>query len=483
VGAVSPGGPASATTPAADTLTGEGGTFAENIIDKLLVDGNSQLAGLTGSYTNVNVDTGRSDFASGQADFAVSEFPLTSDEQSTASAQQRSFAYVPFAASPVAIAGFVECSNDATFKPTTVCPGIQLTLEQLAKLFTQQIAWNAPGLSTQSIAPISNNDDDVTRLVMADPSASTYQLIAAFDSDPNAKSAWDAYINGLPGGLSDQPAEVWPTHQGVSDADTGVLDAIEPLNSSSVPYPPSAWTYGSLAPVPGDWLGAPWNLQANGMTFPIENGAGAYVAPTEAAAAASLADATMDPKTNLVTFTNSTTDKAAYPIMVMSYLIVPTSGLSSTKATALSNFINFVLGSTGQSDIEALGAAPVTGAMQQAGEAVAKEVASQSSQSGSSGTTPAVSSSGGTSTSSSGGTGTSGSSGSSSSASGGSGSSGSSDTSDTSGSSGGSLAYTGAAPMPALIAGGVLAVLGAAMRRRMRRRIGRRLLPLEAEVQ
>jgi len=62
----------------------------------------------------------------------------------------------------------------------------------------------------------------------------------------------------------------------------------------------------------------------------------------------------------------------------MSYLIVPTSGLSQAKATALAAFIRFVLGSQGQADVEALGAAPVTPAMVAAGLQVAGTVATQS---------------------------------------------------------------------------------------------------------
>ena len=104
------------------------------------------------------------------------------------------------------------------------------------------------------------------------------------------------------------------------------------------------------------------------------------MAPTLAGESAALNDATIDPTTNLVTFpANGGSDPAAYPIMVMSYLVVPTSGLSAAKAAALSQFLQFVFSSAGVSDITGLGAAPPTPAMTKIGDAVAAEVAAEAS--------------------------------------------------------------------------------------------------------
>ncbi len=138
---------------------------------------------------------------------------------------------------------------------------------------------------------------------------------------------------------------------------------------------------GAIMPVASVWtgdpLGVPWNLP----TAAVQNAQGAYVAPSTAAAAAAEADATLastsDPTTNnLVTFMPSTTDAAAYnnDLMLESYLVVPTNGLSSDKALALGQLIRFVLGSEGQKDISALGAAPATTAMVTAGLQVAQQL-------------------------------------------------------------------------------------------------------------
>ena len=92
----------------AGTLVGEGGDAMTPVMLSLLNDDSSQLAPDTASYTNVNLDQAISDFVgtgpgSFAADFAVSERPLTAAETATATTDGRSYAYVPFAATPVAL--------------------------------------------------------------------------------------------------------------------------------------------------------------------------------------------------------------------------------------------------------------------------------------------------------------------------------------------------------------------------------------------
>ena len=87
------------------TLVGEGGSFLTPVTDVLLKADTSGLAPLNPSYTDANLDGAITDFVgdgpgSFDADFVVSERPLTSGEAATAKADGRTFAYVPFAATP-----------------------------------------------------------------------------------------------------------------------------------------------------------------------------------------------------------------------------------------------------------------------------------------------------------------------------------------------------------------------------------------------
>lgn len=378
-----------AASPPSDTLAGEGGSFAEPIINQLLIDDTSGLAPLSGSYFEANIDQGRDDFADGSADFAVSELPLTSAETTTAQSDGRKFVYVPFAASAVSIGAIVICSVQVPPATTTsaFCPDLQLTMEELAGLFTYQIGtWNNATLlptvsdGTGPVAPSTGTNAMPQNGI--DPSTQNLILSTAFENSTtvenstSAKTLWNAFVT-QEGGSADE-SELWPTGQGTQGGDAAVVQKLIPINETTrEPNDnPEDWGDGALAALPVDWLGPPESIP----TIAIQNAAGAFVLPTPAAETAALNDATMDSSTNIVTFpVNGGSDATAYPMMAMSYLVVPTSGLSATKATALAQFIKFVLGSKGQQDIESFGAVPPTSAMVQAGRTVADEVAAEGS--------------------------------------------------------------------------------------------------------
>jgi ABC-type phosphate transport system substrate-binding protein len=107
IGLVTKGGSAHGDTTGG-TLVGEGGDAMTPVMLSLLNDDASQLTPDTASYTNVNLNQAIADFVgtapgSFGADFAVSERKLTTAETAAATADGRSYAYVPFAASPVAL--------------------------------------------------------------------------------------------------------------------------------------------------------------------------------------------------------------------------------------------------------------------------------------------------------------------------------------------------------------------------------------------
>jgi ABC-type phosphate transport system substrate-binding protein len=450
------------------TLLAEGGSFELNLMNKLQQDSTSVVSPLAPGFFDANVDQARDDFASGEADYAVSEFPLTTAEAATAAQNHRSFAYVPFAASAVAIAAVIECSNSQTFTPSTLCENLQLTVPQLAKVFTFGVTqWNDPSLSQLSGGQPAQVDDaskDIEPINEVDPSASNYALASTFENDATAKPVWEAFLtqNKV---TSDTPSDIWPTGRGGTGGDFGLANSLVQVNESTgLPQSnPSLWGQGQVAPLPADWLGAPRDIYSSdptkNMTIAIQNAAGKYVLPTVAATTAAVNDASLDSTTNLVTFNSVAGDAAAYPIDVMSYLIVPTSGLSAAKATALAAFIKWVLGSVGQADVQSQGDAPVTTAMVQAGLKVADEVAAEASQTSSSTTTTTTSTTTPAVTTAATGSGGSTDGGS-------SGTGGGADTGTSS-----ALAYTGGLPLPVILAGVGFLIVGTPLRRTMRRRM------------
>jgi ABC-type phosphate transport system substrate-binding protein len=383
------------------TLSGEGGSFAEPMMNVLQQDPTAlaAIAPFAPSYFVPTVDVALQDFASGATDYAVSEFPLTADDAATAAKNGRTFAYVPFAASPVAIAAVVVCQESAQFTSSTLCANLKLTVPLLAQIFATVPPgyggspgidfWNNAALSalSPSLKGVASPSAAIIPQEDVNPAATSYALESLFLTDPAAKATWDAYLKLYTGSTDDAPSEFWPhTSSSTSGGDQALAQALIPVDETAKPPTvagPETWGQGAIAALPMDWTGAPRNIP----TVAIQNAAGDFVSPTVASMTAALGHATMDPKTNLVTFNANASDAAAYPIPVMSYLVVPTSGLGQATATALANFIKFVLGKTGQDEVAAQGAAPVTQAMVTAGLQVAAEVAAQSGSSGSTTTT------------------------------------------------------------------------------------------------
>ncbi len=219
---------------------------------------------------------------------------------------------------------------------------------------------------------------------------------------------------------------------------------------------------GDVFPVASVWTGAPQGTPWNIPTAAIQNAAGKFVPPSEAAAAASEADATMDPTTNLVTFAANASNTTAYNnyLMVESYLVVPTSGLTASKASKLAQYIRFIVGPVAESDETTLGAAPPTAAMVAADLKVATQLDDEAGTSASANATGASGTSTTTSSSTTTTVAASSTAAPASTASGTTGNTG----------AGATLASTGAANIvPLLAVGGALVGLGALGRRRMRR--------------
>jgi len=480
VGLAAPSSPAHAATPPADTVLGEGGGAMVPVMDKLLHDDGAALAPEFGSYTDVDNDAAIADFigtasSTFGADFAVTERKLTDAEAATAKANGRSFAYVPFAAAPVAVVTLVPndtYQGSATINSTQYCQHIPLTLTQLSDIFgfdaaSPLLSWgdariqcSTPGTSADAV-PIS-------LWANLDPTMENFQMMFYLDSTTASKATFLAGLqNAQTGGtaltVDPTPSEIWPySKPTIPGGDESLLGKVIAINSqtNAPSTQASLLALGAAVPVSADWTGAPLGVTWDLPTAAIQNAQGSFVFPSAPAAAASEAEATLaataDPTTNnLVTFNASATDAAAYnsSLMLQSYLVVPTNGLSAAKATALAQFIRFALGTTGQKDISSLEAAPATSAMVSAGLKVAQQlnVEAAADPAVSTTTTTTAGAAGATSNA----TGTSGSGG------GGSGSSGS------------ALAFTGSDPLPLAGLGVALLVLGEGARRLVRRRAAR----------
>jgi ABC-type phosphate transport system substrate-binding protein len=485
-------GLAGATSPPAGTVYGEGGSAVNPIMSKLLHDDSAGLAPDFGSYTNVDLDAAISDFvgtAPGTfgADFAVTERPLTTAESTQATADGRTFAYVPLAASPDALVALVPSNaygGGSTITYSQYCQHIPLTLTDLADIFgfdksDPLNSWGDARIQCSTTPGSTTVAEPITRWANLDPTMENYDLMNLLDSTTASQALFQAGLNAAQSGsygltTSTTPSELWPySKPSIPGGDEALLAKVIAINNTTnAPGTQAAQVQlGSITPVASDWTGSPLGEAWNLPTAAIQNDAGAYLYPSSTSAAASLADATLastsNPLTNnLVTFNASPTDTEAYNnyLMMESYLVVPTAGLSTDKATVLAQFIRFALGGIGQADITAMGAAPDTPAMVSAGLKVAQELDTEAATASdtdptSTTTTTAAGSSTTTTTLAAASIGTAGGSGVS--------------TSSDNATSADALAVTGSDPLPLVVVGLTLSAVGEAARRLNRRRRAR----------
>lgn len=503
VGVLGAGAPPAGAQTDPTALIGEGGSFLSPVTN-LLLNTDSGLAPLNPEFSDIDLDSAITDFVGSapgafDADFVVSERPLTSSEAATATANGRSFAYVPFAATPVAIAVFAICNPSSlssnTITSSTFCQNMPLTLALVGEIFSHGLTvpadtslttltgWTDSQL-TQANGTAIPDPSGMGLASTLSPSAENSTLMALIDSDPTAKADFDNALNNpanTPRTTSDTPNELWPfilKHSFVG-GDEGLLGK-ELTIEATTNAPGFLDSWGALGPIDGGahdafpvsavWTGAPEGTPWNVPTAAIQNAdtTKTFVGPTVAAAAAAETGSgiTLDPSANLVTFNPQPTNAAAYNnyLMAESYLVVPTTGLASDKAIKLAQFIRFVLGPTGQSEISVLGAAPATAAEVTAGLKVASELDAEASSTASSGSTSSSAQAGASGATTTTAPGTS---------SGQSGTSGdpSTDAASSDGTSAPALASTGADPFPIVLFGLTVFALAGIGRWRLRRRM------------
>jgi hypothetical protein len=171
-----------------------------------------------------------------------------------------------------------------------------------------------------------------------------YPLNGFLPMDPYLPvSSQDAPVYPLSTLASDMALNQQPGTQDVKDPTTGNYDSLPPQTDGDRDL---------------------WSIidESDAQRFLIpaaalENAAGKYVKPTNAAMAAAVKNMTKTSAGTLQT-NYTTTDPAAYPMTMVIYAVVPTGGISSAKAAAIAKFLDFVAGS-GQTTGTAPGELPV----------------------------------------------------------------------------------------------------------------------------
>jgi ABC-type phosphate transport system substrate-binding protein len=170
----------------------------------------------------------------------------------------------------------------------------------------------------------------------------------------------DAFTSCIPGG-SAQVASYGSRYQGQSGS-ANVSNYIAD-NSGSIGYTEVSFVTDAAR-------------AAKGMKAAlVRNAAGRYVAPTSAAASASIGGADIDAK-GFVTFNyKQTTNTAAYPITAVTYGLGKLA--KSSKNDVVRDFFTWVLETYSPANAEGLGYAPLSGEMKTKALALAKTISSK----------------------------------------------------------------------------------------------------------
>ena len=384
-------------------LQGEGESWPQPMLERLQNNSAPKIAPFAAGYIDVGDDQARTDVADGIADYASVGSPFSAAQLAAAKHHGRSIAYVPYAYGAVAIAFSVDVDPQ---HGGGVVPSMKLTAATLAKIFSHQITiWADPEIlgENNSDAGLSNPKiPGILTVTRLDSSWSTAALIQYFLSDAAARPIWNSYAT-LPALASppDTPLDRWPSDPlssniGIISGSKGVIYTMLVLDPGTGLRVPNAVTHHIA------YLAPAWTTKYNAPVVSVQNKAGQFVAPTSAGVLQAIEQGgTVDPKTNLITLDfNKITDPAAYPIPMVEYLAVPTTGLSAAKAKALSAFVKYTLSDAGQKDVADTGYTPVSQATRTAGLKVAAALdATSSGQGGTTTTTTTVGSKTGSTTS------------------------------------------------------------------------------------
>jgi phosphate transport system substrate-binding protein len=276
-------------------------------------------------YSADGTGLGRSEWIDDQVDFAVTSVPFTTDEQAALTAKRKTFVYVPFAGGSLA---FLYHLNDDRGQPIK---GLQLSGPTLTGIFTGTITeWSDPAIQADNPG-VTLPAKRVVPTVRGQPDGATYTATSYFRAA--APSVWKSFMEDPQRNYPDEARELFPFFNS-SDSRTSSFSVSDVVRSNE----------GSDGRI--TYVDAAWALPAvdeGADIAKVKNAAGTYVLPTPAAAAAALSAWKIDTTTNVLTPDYAVTAPTAYPVVMVNYLVVPTSGLTAERAASLSTFAHYGL--------------------------------------------------------------------------------------------------------------------------------------------
>jgi ABC-type phosphate transport system substrate-binding protein len=324
-----------------EQIQGSGSSWSANAVNQWISD--VQQDGLQVVYTPSGSATGRTDFANGVTDFAVSDIGYQGIDRETGQndVSKRPYAYLPIVAGGTAFPYQVRVRGQ-------LVRNIRLSQLTLAKIFTNRITnWDDPEITSD------NNGQQLPSLpiipvIHSEGAGTTFQLTQWLDTlFPQLWTSFSGYSF---------PVEYWPTGKGSQIAENG-SDGVMNFISSSAGNGSIGFDEYSYA------------LAQNYPVAKVENTAGYFNAPDQYNVAVSLTQAQINydkssPNYLLENLTNVYTfnDPRDYPLSSYSYEIEPTAPSDPTMETrkrqTLADFTYYSI-CQGQAEMGPIGYSPL----------------------------------------------------------------------------------------------------------------------------
>lgn len=216
-------------------------------------------------------------------------------------------------------------------------------------------------ISKYAVSAVTMPDKAITVVYRSDGSGTSNNFCNFMKNSANPDWAVnDAFTSCVPGG-SAKVASFGSSFQGQSGS-ANVSNYIAD-NSGTIGYTEISFVTDATRAAKG--------MQAAN----VRNAAGKFVGPTAAATSAFIAGATIDAAGFLTFDYKQGANSAAYPIVAATYGLGKTA--KSAKNAVVSDFFTWILTTYGPANAEALGYAPLTGAIKTAAEAQAKKINSK----------------------------------------------------------------------------------------------------------
>lgn len=309
------------------TINGAGSTWSQNALDQWRAD--VTRSGLKVNYQGVGSTAGRTLFAQGQLDFAVSEIPYQSGEAKPGF----KFVYLPIVAGGTAVMYRVKGENGAQIT------SLKLDSKVTAQIFTRKVTkWNDPAIKALNPG-VALPNKDITVVVRADGSGTSYQFSAYLANRQPALWKEFAAANRIP----NQPTSNWPTLTG----------------ASAQPYSDGVASYVARGDGAITYVETSYAIERNVPVAAIRNQAGQYVLPTAQNVAVALTRATLRAdRTQVLDGVYVAPQANAYPISSYSYMLAKTSGISEDKGRVIARFV-YYFACAGQAKAAPLGYSPM----------------------------------------------------------------------------------------------------------------------------